>query len=127
MTALPLPRKLLAATLKPLLPKKWQIVDNGRAVGSMPNTIVQLRQISIAHSAAAPIATHDIEFLVTISAPEKATAHAEDTLDYEVADLLHALDAINVRWTKCEKVTVADGTRLAYDITVIATSQKEAD
>lgn len=127
MTTFPRPRKLLADTLRPLLPKKWQIVETGRAVGNVPHTTVQLRQVSISRATAAPIATHDIEFLVTISAPEQATAYAEDTLDYQVAELLHALDGINVRWTRCEKVTVGDGARLAYDLTVIATSQKEAN
>ena len=118
-------RQLLADALKPALPKNWQIVSGGRSVGQMPNTVVQIRQTAISHPAAAPIATHEVELLVTISAPEKSTGFAEDTLDYQVDELLHALDGMNVRWTKCDKVTISDGTRLAYDITILATSQKE--
>lgn len=118
-------RQLLAEALKPQLPKQWQIVSGGRSVGQVPHTVVQIRQTAIMHPAAAPIATHEIELLITISAPEKLTGFAEDTLDLQVDELLHALDIMNVRWTKCDKVTVSDSTRLAYDITVIATSQKE--
>lgn len=122
---MPIPRKSLAAALKPILPADWAIVPSGRSIDSIPSTTVQLKQLSIIRTPAAPSKSHTIEFVVTIAAPEQKTQAAEDRLDDQITDLLHALDDLSIAWTTCQKVIVSARRELGYDITLTITSSKE--
>lgn len=121
---MPIPRKVLADSLKPILPPDWAIIPSGRTIDAVPTTTVQLKQLSIIRTPAAPASNHTIEFVVTIAAPEQKTQAAEDRLDDQVVDLLHAFDDLQIAWTEARKVSVTDR-RLGYDITLTITSQKE--
>lgn len=121
---MPIPRKVLAASLKPILPTDWAIIPSGRSIDAVPTTTVQLKQMSIVRTPAAPSQSHTIAFVVTIAAPEQSTQAAEDRLDDQVTDLLHALDDLQIAWTEARKVAVTDR-RIGYDIDLSITSNKE--
>lgn len=128
MTAAPFPtqpRKALAKVLKPLLPRTWAIIDSSRAIDRITRTTVQLRQTEIKRTPGAPLATHDIDFLVTIAVPEAATQAAEDKLDEQIDDLIHALDVAGLAWRDCRKVVTFEGQRLGYDLTLTIHSTKK--
>ena len=118
-------RKELAATLKPLLPKTWQLVDSGRSVDLTKKTVVKIRQTTVRPLEVAPIGLLGVDLIVTIRVPEQSTQAAEDRLDEEVTDLIHALDEAEVLWTVCEKVLLDNTSTLGYDITVTIASTKE--
>lgn len=118
-----IPRKALAAALKPLLPRTWYIVDNQGTVDDVNRTVVRLKQLGITRLPQAPIGAHSVRFVITITAPNVSTQAAEDKLDDQVDDLIHALDGLNVEWTDATKVIAGD--RLAYDINLTITSTKK--
>lgn len=118
-------REQFTKEMRPLLPKSWQVVDSGRSVDLTKKTVVKVRQTTIRPLDAAPIGFRGVDLLVTIRVPEQATQAAEDRLDDEVTDLIHAFDAMNILWTVCEKVLLDNTQTLGYDITVTIASQKE--
>ena len=119
-------RKEFAAILRPLLPDTWQLVDGSRSVDLTNKTVVRIRQTTIRPFDAAPIGYHGVTLTVNIRVPEQSTQAAEDRLDSEVDDLIHALDGMNVLWESAEKVLMDATTKtLGYDITVTIASQKE--
>lgn len=117
------PRKVLAAALRPLLPTGWKIEPSSRVVDNIPATVVQLRQLSIRRLTVAPVAFHEIDFRVTITAPGELQQGVEDRLDDDVLLLIVALDGAHIKWSECQKVIV--GSRLGYDITLTITGNKE--
>jgi len=119
-------RKVFADALRPLLPKGWQLVDGSRSVDVTKKTVVRIRQASIRPHRAAPIGYHEVSLVVNIRIPEQSTEAAEDRLDAEVDDLIHALAGINVLWENAEKVLMDTTTKtLGYDLTVIVGSQQK--
>ena len=119
-------RKVFAAELRPLLPKTWQLVDGSRSVDLTTKTVVTIRQTTIRPLEVAPIGVHGVTLTVNIRVPEQSTQAAEDRLDREVDDLIHALDGMNVLWESAEKVLMDSTTKtLGYDLTVTVASQKE--
>lgn len=121
---MPAPRETLAAALKPILPKGWAIIDSGRSVDKLNKTTVQLFQRSIARLKAAPIGKHLVGFVVEITAPEQGVDRAEDRLDEEIDDLIHAFDELGIGWTGAEKFA-AKAQRIGYQITLNVISSKE--
>ncbi|UOE43743.1 hypothetical protein [Agromyces larvae] len=119
------PRTVLAASLKPILPKSWAIVESARTVDDIPTTVVQIIQRTITRLPAAPIGRHFVGMTLMISVPEQSMKHAEDTLDEQVDDFIHALDSIGIAWSNAEKVQTKGSKRIAYQITVNVISNKE--
>lgn len=124
MPASQAPRHAFAKALKPLLPRKWQIIPYSRNVDTLSTTMVMLKQQKIEPHPAAPLAMHTIGFTVTVVTALTDTAASEDELDDSVVALCHALDEIGVAWEDATKV-LFDDTHLAYDISVQITSSKE--
>jgi hypothetical protein len=118
-----LPRKALALALKPLVPKNWVIKDGMGTMDEVGKTIVKIKQLTIERLPAAPLGKHLIGFVITISAPNANTQAAEDKLDDQVDDLIHALDGLRYEWKTATKVI--DENRLAYDITMNMISTKK--
>lgn len=120
-----LARHEFADSLRPLLPKSWQIDDGSRSVDLTKKTVVTIRQTRIRPLEAAPMGFHGVSLVVHIRVPEQSTKAAEDRLDGEVDDLIHAIDGINVLWENAEKVYDATTKTLGYDLIVTVGSQKE--
>lgn len=118
------PREALAAALKPILPKAWAVIDTARSVDKLPKTTVQLFQRSITRLPAAPIGKHYVGFVVEISAPEQGVERAEDRLDEEIDDLIHAIDTLGIGWTEATKFA-SKAQRIGYQITLNVISSKE--
>lgn len=110
------PRQALAAALKPLLPKRWRLIERLEEKDEVDKTTVRLKHLGIERSPAAPTRVHDNRFVVTITSAVAGTI-AEDQLDDDVSALLHALDSAHITWTSAEKVV--DNNKLAWDITVM--------
>lgn len=123
MVARKRPRDELAELLTPLVPRSWKIVKHQRNKSTLLVTTVTLKQLRIVRTPAAPLAAHDIEFIATITSPHADSVRAEDQLDDQVNTLIHALDVKGVPWSSAQKVLDSD--RLAYDITLTLTSEKE--
>lgn len=117
-----IPRKELAALLKPILPRTWYIRDSMGTTDDVNRTIVKLKQMTIERLPQAPQGKHLIGFVVTISAPNANTQAAEDKLDDQVNALIHAVDSLGIEWKTATKVI--DENRLAYDITLNLISTK---
>jgi len=120
---MPAPRKLLGASLKPVLPRGWIIEGSGRVVANVPTTIVRLQQLAVRKLAQAPAGKHEIDIRATITAPGEDTKISEDKLDDDLLEFIIALESLHVRWSECTKV-IADG-RLGYDITLTILGSKE--
>jgi hypothetical protein len=119
------PRKALAAALQPILPKGWALIDSSRSVDRVEKVRVQLFQRSITRLPAAPIGKHYVGFIVEISVGEQGMERAEDTLDDQISDLIHAMDGLGIGWTNCEKFASPKTKRLGYQITLNLISSKE--
>lgn len=119
------PRKKLAELLEPILPDKWAIVSNGRTIDAIPTTVVRLRQRRISRLPQAPKGAHLVGFVVEVTVPEETTAAAEETLDAQISDVIHAIDALGIRWSGAEKVALPDKKRIGYEVTLELVSQKE--
>lgn len=114
MSESPIPRKAFEALLRPLLPKTWQLISTHETTDNLDTVIVKIKQVRIEPHPQAP-ELHLISFIVTPSVPGGYTRDAEDRLDREVNEVLHALDDLDsVWWSSAEKVD--DTNRLAYDI-----------
>lgn len=118
-------REVFTAELKKLVPKAWQVAGTGRSVDLTKKTVVRVRQTTIRPFEQAPDGLRAIDLKVTIRVPEQATEAAEDRLDEEVTDLIHALDSMNVLWNECEKVYLDNTQTIGYDITVTIATTKE--
>lgn len=121
--------------LKPLLPRAWSLVPYTRVPDAINRTTVIVGLRSIERLPEAPMASHVTEYVVTIASPAADPAQADEDLDDDIADLLHALDMLRddsgrpiLRWTRAERAVLSD-TYLAFDITVnvitTATPNKE--
>ena len=70
------------------------------------------------------MASHVTEYVVTVASPATDPAQADQDLDDDIADMLHALDMLRdengrpiLRWTRAARTAVSDS-YLAFDITV---------
>lgn len=121
---MPAPRDVLAAALKPILPRDWAIKATGASIDDIPTTVVRIRQRTIKRLPQAPIGQHLVGLVIEVSAPEQGVQRAEDTLDEQIDDFIHALDTLKIRWTGAEKVAPSQK-RIAYEITLDVLSKKE--
>lgn len=119
------PRTVLKELLKPLLPNTWRIIPHETNPDVQNTTVVMLKQESIDRNPAAPQGAHDITFTVTIESPLEGLERAEDILDDQVNLLIHKIDDLGIAWTTAKKVLAPSSGRLAYDITLTLTSNKE--
>ena len=116
------PRLVLAGMLRPLLPRAWRIVPSQTNLDTLSTTVVMLKQMSLERHPIVPQGAHLVSFVVTIISPLHDTEKAEDDLDDKVNALIHALDTLDIEWTRAEKVLA--GATLGYDITLTLTSRK---
>lgn len=116
------PRLVLQRKIKPLLPSRWLIKPTSDKADNVATTVVQFQQVSIAKLQQAPRGKLAIEFVMTIKSGMQQTQAAENDLDDDVLELLHALSASNVIWRDCNKVRFDNQTRLGYELTVTITS-----
>jgi len=121
--ATPVPRKVLEAALKPLLPKTWRLEGSGRPVDNVPATVVKLQQLAVRKLPQAPFALHEIDVRATITAPGEQTQTVEDKLDRDLLTFVTALDDARILWAEATKV-IAES-RLGYDITITITGKKD--
>lgn len=118
-------RAQLAASLKPLLSTGWRIIDHQDNLDTFTSPVVMLKQQEIEPAPAAPAGAHIVTLVVTIADPKTDPGPAEDSLDENVDNLIHALDSIDyLNWTKATKVLFQDR-YLAYDINLEVISRKE--
>jgi hypothetical protein len=111
-------RKDVAAALRPLVPKKWAILDADRNIDETTEIalLVSQRTIEPAPNAAG---NHRATLRVYVIDPHEDPDAAEDALDDAVELVCFALDTIDaLYWTTAEKV-IYQGRR-AYQITVQA-------
>lgn len=119
-------REGLAETLKPMLPKGWNLIPYQDNTDTLSDVTVMLKQTSLTKFPGAPLGSYLSEFIVTVVDPTIDPAKAEDRLDDEVHELLAALDGINnTLWSRAEKVLFNE-THLAWDITVQVVTRKES-
>lgn len=119
------PRLELAATLRPLLPKTWNIVPNARSIDNVPTTVVQIRLLEVTKLRQAPGSRHELSYRITISAPGESNQSVENRLDDDLITFLTALDTARILWSTATKVEVGEMKRLGYDITITATGKKK--
>lgn len=117
------PRKVLAAAIKPVLPRGWLLEASGRPLPNVPTTTVKLQQLAVRKLPQAPGARHEIDIRATITAPGEDTKITEDKLDDDLLTFLSALDDLHVKWGECTKV-IAES-RLGYDVTITILGMKE--
>lgn len=110
--------------LKPLLPRTWTLVPYTRVPDAITRTTVLVALQTIEHLQEAPMASHVTEYVVTIASPVVDPAQADEDLDDDIADLLHALDMLRdennrpiLRWTRAERKVLSDQ-YLAFDVTL---------
>lgn len=97
-------RTYLAETLRPLLPKGWQIVPYADTVDALSRPVVMLQQKRITPSASAPLGRHSVEFSVILLTPGTNLDRIEDDLDEQVDLLLYALEDLpTLVWTSAER------------------------
>ncbi len=84
MAGYPFPRKELAAHLKAYLPKTWRIVDSHATVDDVQTTVVKIKQMGFERLKAAPQGFHQIDFVITISAPNLNTQADDNRLAYDI-------------------------------------------
>ena len=108
----------LAAALKPLLPRRWKIVDTSSNLDRLSIPVVMLKQLELEPAPRAPRSQVLVSYVVTIIDPHEGVENADAALDDGVIDLFRALQSIPfTNPTKATKVTFQDK-YLAYDLTV---------
>lgn len=117
------PRDAVKNIIAPHVPKAWKIVTSERSVDLTKSITVQIKQRQLIRTPAAPNGAHDIDFVLTITSPHEDVARAEDQLDGAVNVLVFALDDAGIKWDEAKKVE--NEARLAYDITLTLTTQKD--
>jgi hypothetical protein len=115
------PRKVVAAALRPLLPrgrKGWKVEASSRNVDVLDVPVVQIKQRRLERNTVAPAKVWDCELIITLWAPQTTTEAAEDALDDDyLPRLLDALEQIDgILWEDATKVRSDDDQRLGYDI-----------
>lgn len=119
------PRKQLAEELTAALPDTWRVIPEQRSVDPQNRNVVIVKQQTLTKNPAAPNASRIIRFTLTLVSRYVDIEKAEDDLDITLPILLAAIDGIqNLRWEEAEKVAI-DDTRLGYDVTVYAPTNKE--
>jgi len=118
-------RSWLAEQLKPLLPEGWRLLE----VSSLPDTLstvtVVLKHLGMRPLAEAPKGHLLNEVVVTIADPHGNLDKADDELDNNVLDLVHALDSVKkIIFTEAKKVLV-DERWLGWDITCSTITRKK--
>lgn len=105
--------------LKPLLPRGWVLSPYARIPDSVEKTTVIVWLQNITRLPEAPQSSHVTEYLVTVVSPAADPSQADEDLDDNIADLLHAIDQTpnTITWERAERASY-NGTSLAFDITV---------
>ena len=118
-------RQELRDRLKPLMPEGYKLRPNGLALESIPQPVVQIKQLRMRPAEQAGIGAAGrgaltVEMVLTMAVPHRDPQAAEDKLDDDVTEFVAALDGIEwLRWVDAEKVTTGPDDRyLAYDIRV---------
>jgi len=111
-------------SLKPLLPRGWDLIPYSRTPESIEKTTVLVGLQNITRLPEAPMSSHVTEYVVTVVSPASDLAQADADLDDDIADLLHAIDNARddkgfpvLAWTRAERRVYGDF-NLAFDITV---------
>lgn len=120
------PRTQLAAALRDLIPKTWDVITSERNFDAKNRTVVILKQSTVARAPGAPIGARTIGFTITLTSRFTTDLdRAEDDLDGTLPKLLGYIESIpNLKWTTATKVSVND-TYLGYDIPVEIPLKKE--
>lgn len=110
-------RTVLVDALRPLLSKRWQLIDHEGAADDSTRTRVRVGQRTITHSSTGMAAMHVVGFELTITVPTETLESAEAQLDDDMDAFLHALDAADIPWTTATKSRYSDeGGRLGYTV-----------
>ena len=117
-------RTYLAETLKPLLPKGWQIVPYADNLDVLSRPVVMIQQKRITPASFAPLGHHVVEFSVIILDPAQDIRAAENSLDEEVDLLLYAFEDIEtLAWTSAERAVF--DTNHGWDITLTVITERK--
>lgn len=106
--------------LKPLLPKKWEIVTVERDLDIKTAPVLRISQQSIVRHPQAPLGSLLVSFIVQIIAPGIDFSKSEDLLDDDVMTLIFAIDSLggSIAWTSCQKGQVGDSLAYVLDLTI---------
>jgi hypothetical protein len=122
-------RQWMNEQLKPAFPKTWAYVDTNRTIDSLEKITVMLSQNDIRRAASNPQGAYDVDYELTIAAPNKDPEKGEYLLDDQVIDLLVILDKVKkLRWSSATKGIVLAAEYPGYQIkfTITVPKKKEA-
>lgn len=116
------PRQQLLDALRPLCPDAWLIVTDERKRDDTERVLLQLLQRTIEPPTDGARKNHPIGFLATISVAGTDLGAAEDELDDQMVEFLHALSGARISWTTATKA-LYEG-RLGYQLNININSRK---
>ncbi len=120
------PRALLMAKLQPHLPADWRLIKYEDNSDEPDRVLIKVRVAGVSRFKEAPRGFYSTEAVLELITPETDPEKAEDSLDVALFDLIDILDSINPNlWSTSKKVLDAGLKRLAYDITINFTTEKE--
>lgn len=96
------PRAELTAYLRPLIPRRWQLVDSERAV-DQHGTLLRLQLRTIRRHPQAGTGVHLLDFDATVTVDGQDLEAAEDRLDDELTALVQVLDDAGILWSEWTK------------------------
>ncbi|MBF4565398.1 hypothetical protein [Plantibacter sp. VKM Ac-2876] len=121
------PRQYLADTIKPLLPKRWNLVPyQAPSLDKLAVPTVVISTKSFTPTPTAPRSSLTHTFTVTVIDPATDNEKAEEALEDEVMELVYALEQLDsLVWENAERVQWADRL-MAWDITLtLITTRKD--
>lgn len=117
--------------IEALLPDGWEFTGYEPADADLPDvTGLTLKLRTVSRLGVAPIGAYQTEWILTVTSGETSRETADPKLADDLVDFLLTLDETPnlswLSWTSATKVIGDDYVRLAYDITLTTTTQKEA-
>jgi len=113
-------RKDLAAELKPLLPKRWRLVDTERSIDKIDRFTVVIRQRKVepAPNLQGSLLT---TLVVTLIGPTTLAGDYEDALDLAVAKLILIVSQKlpSLAWDAATKKVWRENPAYDFDVTVV--------
>jgi hypothetical protein len=115
-------RAQLADALTPLCPPAWQIITDERPRDDNGRTRLVLSQRTIDPAGDGARKNLPIGFEATVTVPGGDLEAAENRLDDEILEFVHALTVAHIKWTTATKA-IYDG-RLGYQLGISINSRK---
>lgn len=120
----------IADRIEALIPEGWNFTPY-EPTSELPDvTTATLKIRTVTRLPAAPQGSYLVEWVLTVTSAYPSRERSDPELADDLLELLEAIDSAPhpqwVAWTTATKTVGDDLERLAYDINLITTTQKEA-